>query len=95
MRARYSAYALDLPKFLYKSWFSGTRPGFKPLRDSPPLDWLGLKVLGVEGGQAEDQAGVVEFIASYAERGSFEQMHEVSEFCREQQRWVYVGAKPS
>ncbi len=95
MRARYSAYALDLPKFIYKTWCSRTRPGFRDLRDGPLQDWLGLKVLRVAQGQVEDQTGVVEFIASYATRGSFEQMHEVSEFCREQGRWVYLGAAVS
>lgn len=93
MRSRYSAYALHLPVYLYRSWCPQTRPTKQELKKSPPLDWIGLTIVRTEAGTEQDDKGIVEFIARYRDATGEHALHEVSEFRREKSGWVYVSAQ--
>ena len=43
----------------------------------------------------DDTSAVVEFIARYKLNGKAEQMHEVSEFVKEDGRWFYLNGQVS
>lgn len=95
MRSRYTAYAVGAGDHLFRSWHARTRP-----EDVDPDDrvrWVGLDVLDVVAGAADDPEGVVEFRAHWVSddegpvrRG---EVHERSRFVRRAGRWVYLGAQ--
>lgn len=94
MRSRYVAYVRRDADYLYKTWASETRPSKASLKQLAVTDWQGLTVIRTEQGGAEDEIGVVEFIAHWRdESGNLQEMHEVSEFVREKGRWVYLSAQ--
>lgn len=96
MRSRYVAYVRRDADYLYKTWAIGTRPSKASLKQLAPTDWQGLTVVRTEQGGAEDESGVVEFIAHWRDEGGhLHEMHEVSEFVREKGRWVYLNAQAS
>lgn len=77
MRSRYSAYALGLADYVFRTWHPRTRPDDVTLADNPT--WTGLEVLS-----AHDDT--VEFRARH-ESG---ELHEVSRFEQRAGRWFYV-----
>lgn len=83
MRSRYTAYVVGDEDHLFRSWHPRTRPSDVSV---PATRWTGLEILGVTGGGPEDEAGEVEFVASY-DGGA---LHERSRFERRGGRWVYV-----
>lgn len=89
MRARYSAYALELRPFLLDSWHPETRPA--ALDFDPNIEWLGLEILDTVAGGALDTAGIVEFRARFTRSGEPLELHERSSFERIDGRWVYVN----
>lgn len=91
MRSRYSAYVLQKSAYLHRSWSAQTRPTKQSLKKAAPLNWLGLEIVRTERGGALDDTGVVEFIARYQDGEQSAQLHEVSQFTREDGRWVYVA----
>lgn len=93
MRSRYSAYALHIPVYLYRTWDAQNRPSKQDLKKSPPLDWIGLQIVRTEAGSEQDDQGVVEFIARYRDDAGEHQLHEVSEFRRDKSGWVYVSGQ--
>ena len=95
MRSRYSAYVLGDAAYIHRSWHSSTRPSKKSLTQPIHIQWERLEIVKTEVGQAEDQDGMVEFIAYFAEHGQAQQLHELSRFIREKNRWVYVEALPT
>lgn len=93
MRSRYTAYALGDADHLFRSWHARTRP--IDLDPDPRVRWVGLSVVDVVDGSAEQDRGVVEFRAQWVSddesaprRG---EVHERSRFERRRGRWVYVG----
>lgn len=53
-------------------------------------EWLGLRVLATEAKPATPNQGFVEFVAFYRSQGHFGQLHEKSEFRRQDARWYYL-----
>jgi SEC-C motif domain protein len=99
MRARYSAYARTEIDFLLSSLHPSSRDGHddKGIRDwSENSRWLGLKILATEAGGEQDDAGTVEFAATYAygEEGKPRRHHELAEFVREDGVWTFVNGAP-
>ena len=90
MRSRYTAYVRGNAKYLYRTWDQKTRPTFQSLKGMPPVNWMGLEVIGTQAGGVDDAEGEVEFIARYMEQGQLRVMREVSRFRRDKGRWVYV-----
>ena len=88
MRARYSAYVLELRPFLLESWHPDTRPVV--LEFDPNIEWMGLEVIDTVAGGAFDTSGVVEFRARFMRNGEPMELHERSTFQRIDGRWLYV-----
>ena len=57
--------------------------------------WHGLQVLATEAGGSADDAGTVEFIASYTYDGQDKQYREVAEFERVERRWYFRAGRPA
>lgn len=99
MRSRYTAFALGDAAHLERTWHPRTRP--QRVEPDAALEWTGLRIVATEAGGASDVAGVVEFVASWAEPdGTTGALHERSAFARRGGRWLYVegevdGAGPA
>ena len=88
MRSRYSAFALANKDYILQTWCPLHRPTVLNLDSNQK--WLGLKV--VRAGQLQER-GFVEFIARYRVGGGrAERLHELSEFVRVGDQWLYVKA---
>lgn len=81
MRSRYSAFAIGLSDYVFRTWHPRTRPD--DLTPDPGLTWTGLSIVG----SGEDW---VEFVASYERGGVPGELRERSRFERRAGRWVYV-----
>ena len=88
MRSRYSAYVTGAADYLLATWHPASRPEGFELQDE--IHWQGLDIRSTSAGGEEDTSGQVEFIASYQVHGRFGQLHERSDFRREEGRWYYV-----
>jgi SEC-C motif-containing protein len=77
MRSRYSAFALGLDDYLWRTWHPRTRPDRVALDESV---WTGLEILDVVDGGEHDHDGTVEFIAHYQNGRRPGSMHERSRF---------------
>jgi SEC-C motif-containing protein len=95
MRARYTAYTKVDVDFI-----EGThgRPGEErdPRSVSQTREWAqsstweGLNILRTEEGGPEDQKGIVEFMATYTQKGIRHEHHEVSEFEKIDGQWRFI-----
>ena len=90
MRSRYSAFALGLGDYLWRTWHPRTRPERVALDDT---DWVGLEILDVADGTERDQTGIVEFVAHYRDGRRRGRMRERSRFERRGGRWLYVDGE--
>jgi SEC-C motif-containing protein len=89
MRSRYSAFCLDLPEYLERSWHSSTRPGHTTTENEPVKPrWIGLRIKRHE--TIDDDHALVEFAARYKVGGRVFVLHEISRFVRENGHWFYV-----
>lgn len=89
MRSRYTANFYGNAEHLWRTWHPRTRPAQVTLdRD---LTWTGLRIVQTEDGDAGQDSGVVEFVASYV-GGS---MRERSLFERRGGRWLYLDEQTS
>jgi len=89
MRSRYCAYVLADEPYLLKTWHSDTRPQTLDLEQSQQK-WLRLKIISTELGQANEETGVVEFVATFKVNGRAEHLRERSRFARQNGQWVYL-----
>jgi len=92
MRSRYCAYVLGLEAYLLGTWHVTTRPETMDLNQLPQPQWFGLSVKGhgLRPAKEGKEAAFVEFVARFKLNGRAQQLHEVSEFLREDGRWYYV-----
>lgn len=90
MRSRYTAYVLARAAYLRHTWHVSTRPASLTLPGDEPVKWLGLEILATQAGEAQDDAGVVEFVARYKIRGKAGRLHEVSRFVKQSGQWFYL-----
>ena len=90
MRSRYSAFALGLSDYLWRTWHPRTRPEQVILGDTA---WTRLQVLDVVDGSERDQDGIVEFVAHYGSGRRAGTMRERSRFERRGRRWMYVDGE--
>lgn len=96
MRSRYSAFTLANGDYLMQSHHSETRPVSEKKeieKWAKSVSWLKLEVLATENGKQNDTIGSVEFKAYFMEKGSVNMIHENSFFKKENEKWVYWGAK--
>jgi SEC-C motif-containing protein len=92
MRSRYTAFVLQLDRYLLDTWHPTTRP--PSIEFVPNLKWLGLDVR--DRSSTGENTAEVAFIARYRiGGGSAARQHERSRFVREADRWFYVDAVQS
>jgi len=97
MRSRFSAFALRstsprLDGYLLSSWHPSTRPATLEL-DGGTV-WRKLQIVDTVAGGPDDEAGVVEFRASYRDAGGVAGvLHERSRFTRVDGRWCYLDGE--
>ncbi len=92
MRSRYGAYALQNPRYLFKTWHKQTRPSLQSLLQLDDTQWISLKITKTELGLQQDTTGTVTFTATYVQNGQIGQLTETSSFEKVQGKWVYIGA---
>jgi len=93
MRSRYSAYVAGRIEYLAASLHPEHRQDMDlaaTRRWSSNARWLGLQVVSVERGGSGDEAGVVEFVATYKEKGITKPHRERATFRRYDGQWYYV-----
>ena len=93
MRARYAAYAVCDTKFLYESSGEEVRKGFDAEASenwSKQAEWKGMEIIREERGGAEDDDGVVEFVAHYNAGGRECEHRERSFFSRVDGEWRFI-----
>ncbi|MCP5144362.1 MAG: YchJ family protein [Gammaproteobacteria bacterium] len=96
MRARYSAFASGNVDFILASMMPAMRAeqDVDALRAwSANAKWLGLEVARTERGGADDNQGVVEFVASYELDGQPREHRERARFRRRNGLWMYEDGR--
>jgi len=93
MRARYSAYTMSNNQYLQNTWHPGSRPERISLENSNHLQWTKLEILRTEKGGNKDKLGVVEFKAWYRSDDQNGCLHEVSNFVKEENNWLYFDGE--
>lgn len=91
MRSRFSAYKCRNYQYVFETYGEVQQKTLSTaaLEDSArDTFWLGLKVTKFV--ETTKNSAQVEFIATYAENGNLYQMHEVSDFERQQGLWKYT-----
>ena len=94
MRSRYSAYCRGAVGWLHDTSTAEIQRSFSRQEVAAwarAATFTGLRVLAVEGGGVGDEAGTVDFSASYIERGEPRVLRERSAFVREEGLWRYAG----
>jgi SEC-C motif-containing protein len=95
LRARYVAFTQGAIDFILASHHSRTRGEVKrdEIEDwSKNSEWLGLKIVQSQAGQATDQTGEIVFSASYRSNGKTEEHWEKSFFEKEKDGWKFLDA---
>jgi SEC-C motif-containing protein len=93
MRSRYSAYVMKEIDFLRTSLHPGHRSDFneKSTRAwAESSEWHSLEILKTVEGGPEDSEGKVEFIATFSDKGTRKEHHELSSFRKENGMWYLV-----
>lgn len=91
MRSRYCAFVELDEAYLLRSWHPATRPA--SVAFEPDLRWVGLEIVAIEAGGADDRDGVVEFRAHHRRGTEPDVLHEVSRFRRQDGAWLYVRGR--
>lgn len=93
MRSRYCAYVTGQIQHLATSLHPDHRQDLDlsaTRRWSQGARWLGLEVVSSSGGGEQDEEGVVEFIATYKDKGVTKPHHERASFSKKDGIWYYV-----
>jgi SEC-C motif domain protein len=96
MRSRYTAYAKHEIDYLMRTIVQDDKASQDPeatRKWSEEADWKGLEIVRAEKGGPDDDAGVVEFKASYVQDGESKVHHEVSSFIKKAGRWLFKSGK--
>lgn len=96
MRSRYTAYAQSNVDYIAATMKEEAAKDFNAEATkiwAQHTKWLGLEVLQATPVTTETKVGFVEFIAHYIFNNKKENIHEVSEFHQENDRWYYVDGK--
>lgn len=96
MRSRYTAYATVNVEYLH----STLHPDHQDDHDvnaarkwAAESDWVGLEIISTSEGGKEDSEGIVEFKATYREKGNVRNLHEISRFQKVGNSWTYVDGE--
>ncbi len=92
MRSRYTAYVVGNIDYVVATHHEATRDQIDVAAStawSKETSWQGLEILTTEAGGADDEAGIVEFIARGITRGTPFAQRERSRFLKLAGRWYY------
>lgn len=93
MRSRYTAYFKGNLDYIQATMREPALLKFNKRRETKyPQEWLGLNVINAYN-DLDPNIGYVEFIAKYKQGGTEIQIHELSKFYREDERWYYVDGQ--
>lgn len=93
MRSRYTAYVQKNYDHVLKTCHQTTRPDEDEFDDGQSVDWCGLEIVATEAGGEKDDAGIVEFVASYRAKDGVLGLHERASFIKEEGQWFYVDGE--
>ncbi|MBL6946305.1 MAG: SEC-C domain-containing protein [Rhodospirillales bacterium] len=96
MRSRFTAFVHGNLDHIENTHASDVRDDFnRSAAESTAnsVEWVSLEICGTSGGGEDDDAGTVEFVARFKQDGELMVHHELSNFRREDGRWVYVDGK--
>ena len=97
MRARYTAHVQGAMDFILATHHPATRTEIDEeatARWAEESEWLGLEILGVEDGGADDESGRVEFTARYRDGARRRHVHhELGVFERYHGQWYFRDAE--
>ena len=92
MRSRYTAFCTANIDYLIATHHPSKRQAddrqtlVKTIADTR---WFSLRILATDGRKEAVGIGAVEFVAFYQSQGQLGQLHERSEFIRQEGRWYY------
>jgi SEC-C motif-containing protein len=92
MRSRYTAYAVHAVDYIIDTCISDGKTDIDRRETqswSEQSTWLGLKIVDVEKGGADDAEGTVEFEAAYERNGLKDLHRERGRFKKRDGRWMY------
>lgn len=95
MRSRYTAYATGSIDYIIKTWAGPITQEHNPQSIKQWTDsvtFIKLDIIETQLGGVNDTSGIVEFCAHYIEQGRPQQLHERSEFKKENGSWYYTHA---
>lgn len=93
MRSRYSAFEKGQLQYLSDTLTDESRKDYSQEETenwAAAAKWTRLEIVNTEGGQENDETGVVEFRAYFKMEGRKQVHHERSSFVKEGGRWFYV-----
>jgi SEC-C motif-containing protein len=97
MRSRYTAYVVGEVEYLGKTLDERGREEFdlEATREwSKDTDWKGLEIIAVEQGGADDDSGIVEFIARYEMDDQLLELHERATFKKSDDGlWQFIDGR--
>lgn len=92
MRSRYSAYVKQEIEYIESTHGQDGREDVdveETRKWAAESEWKGLKIVSSQKGGENDTTGIVEFIASYVQKGTKYDHHEVSQFEKVDGRWYF------
>ena len=96
MRARYSAYVNEQAAFILNTTHPSQRDQYTEngiRRWARNSEWLGLTILNTAGGKAGEDAGTIEFVAEYLDKGRRNRHHEIAQFRRHEDDWYFFDGQ--
>jgi len=96
MRSRYAAYVKVETDYIFETTHPKHRQGYDAAGTkawAESAEWLGLEIVSVKDGGAEDVTGEVEFIARYSEKGEPRVHHERALFKKENSGWLFTDGR--
>ena len=96
MRSRYTAFVKSEIDYLKQSLHPDQRADYDPVATRHWADnseWIKLEITDTRGGDKNDEEGIVEFIATYRQKGVTHAHHEIGQFNRQNGVWYYTDGK--
>ena len=96
LRARYTAHVKQEIDFIFDTTHPTQRSGLN--RDqvadwSKNSEWLGLEIVDIQDGLADDETGTVEFVARFKERSKIQEHREIAEFRKKSGQWLFFDGR--
>jgi SEC-C motif-containing protein len=96
MRSRFSAYVKGNIDYIENTHSKNVRDSFNRSAAenmANSVEWVSLEIRSTTEGGENDDIGTVEFQARFKQDGELQVHHELSNFRREEERWMYVDGK--